>query len=79
MAVALRDRPVLQFPQPEGISVVSWDSSNGTVTDAFKPGQVPGASSGTIGGGGGGTVMSDAPGGGGTVHGGVDSSLGGLY
>ena len=79
MAVALRDRPVLQFPQPEGISVVSWDSSNGTVTDAFKPGQGPGASSGTIGGGGGGTVMSDAPGGGGTVHGGVDSSLGGLY
>ena len=44
MAVALKDRPVLNFPQPPGVTMASWDSGDGMVTDAFKPGQMPGAS-----------------------------------
>lgn len=82
MAVALKDRPVLQFPQPEGVTLSSWESATGTVTDAFKPNQTPGGSSGSMGAGGGGgsgAVVSDAPGAGGTVHGGVDTTLPGLY
>jgi len=81
MAVALKDRPVLSFPQPPGVTMASWDSGAGTVTDAFKPDQVPGAS-GSIAGGFGGAPAADsttqvnAPG---SVHGGVDSSMGGLY
>ena len=78
MAVALKDRPVLQFPQPEGVVMSSWESATGTVTDAFKPNQTPGGSSGSMGGGSG-AVMSDTPGAGGTVHGGVDTTLPGLY
>jgi penicillin-binding protein 1A len=82
MAVALKGRPVLTFPQPPGVTMASWDSGSGTVTDAFKPDQVPGASH-PIGG----VVASDAmPQDGATsagttpaVHGGVDSSMGGLY
>lgn len=44
MAVALKNRPNLSFPMPPGVTMASWDSGSGTVTDAFKPGQVPGAS-----------------------------------
>jgi penicillin-binding protein 1A len=79
MAVALRDRPVLTFQQPPGVSMASWDSGYGTVTDAFKPDQLPGASApvgmgiGTVSGAEG---AAPAPG---TVHGGVDTTLGGLY
>jgi hypothetical protein len=51
MAVALKDRPVLQFPQPPGVTMGQWDSGSGMVTDAFKPDQVPGASDPLSGGG----------------------------
>jgi penicillin-binding protein 1A len=78
MAVALKDRPVLQFPQPEGVTLSGWESATGNVTDAFKPNQTPGGSSGSMGGGSG-AVVSDAPGAGGTVHGGVDTTMPGLY
>ena len=72
---------MLTFPVPHGVTMAAWESGRGTVTDAFKPGQVPGASGPTIGGGGGGGIAS---GGGdsaaaGTVHGGVDNTMGGLY
>ncbi|MBS0640318.1 MAG: PBP1A family penicillin-binding protein [Proteobacteria bacterium] len=80
MAVALQGRPVLSFPMPNGVTMASWESGRGTVTDAFKPGQTPGASGPTIGGGG--AVASGGEGGGGgstVVHGGVDTSMGGLY
>ena len=81
MAVALKDRPVLQFRQPDGVVMSSWDSGGGTVTDAFKVNQTPGASYSAGGGTGGGAggAASNAPSSGTAVHGGVDSSLGGLY
>ena len=44
MAVALKNRPVLKFPQPPGVTMAQWDTGSGVVTDAFKPDQVPGAS-----------------------------------
>ena len=79
MATALEGHPVLPFPQPPGVTLASWDSGRGTVTDAFKPDQVPGAS-GPVGGGYAGGPSADA---GDTApavaHGGVDSGLGGLY
>jgi penicillin-binding protein 1A len=76
MAVALKDRPVLTFPQPDGVSMAAWDSGNGQVTDAFRPGQTPGASGAFATGSG-----EDAPPGGSprTAAGGVDSTLPGLY
>jgi penicillin-binding protein 1A len=57
--------------------MAAWDSGAGMVTDAFKPDQVPGASR-PIGGvaAGSGGAPPDAPQ---TVHGGVDTSLGGIY
>jgi penicillin-binding protein 1A len=62
--------------------MASWDSGKGTVTDAFKADQAPGAS-GPMGGGVGvaSAPAEDAAGGSPTtvVHGGVDSGLGGLY
>jgi penicillin-binding protein 1A len=86
MVQALKGRPVLSFPQPPGVTMASWETGTGTVTDAFKPDQVPGgsgsyggaaaASASGGGGGGGGTTAVAAPG---TVSGGVDSALGGLY
>ncbi len=81
MATALQGRPVLNFPMPNGVTMAQWDSGHGTITDAFKPDQTPGASGSTIGGGGGGGVASssDSASGGGVVHGGVDASMGGLY
>ncbi len=44
MATALAGRPVLSFPMPPGVTMAQWQTSTGTVTDAFKPDQVPGAS-----------------------------------
>ena len=82
MAVALKNRPVLNFQQPPGVTMAQWDTGSGTVTDAFKPDQVPGASRPIGGGvapapaGPDGTTPADAAQ---PVHGGVDSSLGGLY
>jgi penicillin-binding protein 1A len=77
MAFALKDRPNLKFTQPPDITMASWDSGNGTVTDAFKPGQVPGAS-GPVDSA---TATADtASDGTPAPHAaGVDSSLGGLY
>ncbi len=84
MAAALKGRPALGFPMPPGVTMASWDSGTGRVTDAFKPGQVPGGSA-PLGGenpdllsGGAAearSVLSGGPG----AAGGVDSSLGGLY
>ena len=88
MLEALKDRPKLGFPVPDGVELKSWSSSRGMVTDAFKPDQVPGA--GRIAGepiaGGGerdqGLSASSAdaePVAGGGGSGGVDSGMGGLY
>ena len=44
MAVALKNRPVLQFQAPPGVTMAQWDTGSGVATDAFKPDQVPGAS-----------------------------------
>ncbi|HET8996591.1 MAG TPA: PBP1A family penicillin-binding protein [Acetobacteraceae bacterium] len=44
MVQALKGQPPVDFPQPPGVTLASWDSSRGTRTDAFKPGQTPGAS-----------------------------------
>jgi len=79
MATALAGRPVLSFPMPPGVTMAPWDSGRGMVTDAFKDGQIPGASA-PIGMG-----LASAPSADGTpslppvVHGGVDTSMGGLY
>jgi penicillin-binding protein 1A len=79
MAVALAGHPVLPFPMPAGLTMAPWDTGRGTVTDAFKADQIPGAS-GPIGIG-----VASAPSADGTpppptiVHGGVDNSMGGLY
>ena len=81
MAKALAGHPVLAFPMPAGVTMAQWDSGSGMVTDAFKDGQVPGASA-PIGGG---LGVASAPAPDGTpapapiVHGGVDNSMGGLY
>ena len=75
MAVALKDRPKLTFPMPDGLTMASWQSGGGTVTDAFKPGQEPGASVGIASADNGST----SPGGGTTASSGLDSGLGGLY
>ena len=80
MAAVLKNRPVLNFPQPEGVTMASWDTATGTVTDAFKPGQTPGASQpvgGMVADSGDGQAQPAATATGGTPS--VDSSLGGLY
>lgn len=77
-AAALANRPKLQFPVPDGVQLLAWDSGFGQVTDAFKTGQQPGASDGLIGGTGGqadpGLTASS-----GDLTVGVDSGMGGLY
>jgi penicillin-binding protein 1A len=79
MATALAGHPVLSFAMPPGVTMAPWDSGRGTVTDAFKAEQIPGASA-PIGMG-----LASAPSADGTppppsiVHGGVDNSMGGLY
>ena len=79
MAVALKSRPVINFVPPPGVTMASWDSGAGVVTDAFKPDQTPGASrpleSGPAGNDAAQQAGSTTP----AVQGGVDSSLGGLY
>jgi penicillin-binding protein 1A len=79
MQAALKGHPNLTFPMPDGLTMATWMPG---VTDAFKPGQTPGASGPTIGGGdapvdnSGVTASSSIGTGTGT---GVDSGLGGLY
>ena len=78
MAAALSGRPVLSFPVPAGVTLAPWDTGHGTVTDAFKADQAPGASAPT------GMGVASAPSPDGTqpppaARGGVDTSLGGLY
>jgi penicillin-binding protein 1A len=82
MARALQGRPVLNFPQPDGVTMAQWSDGERTVTDAFKPGQTPGASPPVDGGilaedGGTGPGGQPVPASGNA--GSVDSSLGGLY
>lgn len=80
MAVALANRPVLNFRMPPGLTMAQWQTGTGAVTDAFKPDQVPGAS-GPLGGGG--NVASASPGDGSATpaasQGSIASGLGGLY
>ena len=49
MAAVLRDRPVLDFRVPDGVTLASWGCGRHECVDAFKPDQSPGA--GGIGGG----------------------------
>jgi penicillin-binding protein 1A len=80
MAIALAGHPVLSFPMPPGVTMGQWQTATGTVTDAFKPDQVPGASGPAGGGGGGVPASADGSAAPPTiVHGGVDNSMGGLY
>jgi penicillin-binding protein 1A len=84
MANALRGRPNLKFVPPPDLTIASYDSGFGTVTDAFKPGQVPGASvpdaatAGATGDSAGGGIASgaSAPA---PAAAGVDAGMGGLY
>ncbi len=76
MALALKGHPNLKFVPPPGVTMASWDSGYGSVTDAFKPGQDPGASS--MYGGAASVDSSNSPGA--PPHAAaVDSGLGGLY
>ena len=83
MREALAKQPRLPFVVPPGVTMARWSGGGHQMTDAFKPGQVPGASTG----GGGGTLAADSGSGdlaaGGPTPGGssagVDSGLGGLY
>jgi penicillin-binding protein 1A len=81
MAFALKDRPAIQFPMPPGVTMAKWDSGSGTVTDAFKPDQVPGASGpiGTLPGDAAPATAAADDSGAPAPSGGVDSHLGGLY
>ena len=86
MTFALKDRPALQFAQPPGVTMGRWDTGSGMVTDAFKPGQNPGASDGVINGldiahSATAAAITDAaqPSAPRPVSGGVDSAMGGLY
>ncbi len=79
MALALAGRPVLSFPMPPGVTMAPWSTGSGTVIDAFKADQVPGASAPM------GMGLASAPSSDGSpapppiVHGGVDNTMGGLY
>ena len=82
MAVALKNRPVLNFQAPPGVTMAQWDSGSGMVTDAFKPDQVPGGSrplGGAVAGGSSGGGDATQAGATQSVSGGSDSGLGGLY
>jgi penicillin-binding protein 1A len=68
------------------VTMGQWDSGSGMVTDAFKPGQVPGASGPLTAGAdiSHSVAAASASDGTGTsasrpVSGGVDSAMGGLY
>jgi len=43
MKAALRDRPVLDFRLPDGVSLARWGCGRHECVDAFKPDQVPGS------------------------------------
>jgi penicillin-binding protein 1A len=81
MAIALKDRPVLQFTQPDGITMAAWDTGFGRRTDAFKPGQEPGASSSLLAGDQTTTASSDNTATLGVKSGpdNLDTNMGGLY
>jgi penicillin-binding protein 1A len=81
MAYALRDRPKLEFPVPDGVTLASWSAGGHRVVDAFKPGQEPGVSTSDAGDAAAAALPADqqppaASNGSGT---GVDSGMGGLY
>jgi penicillin-binding protein 1A len=80
MAVALKNRPKLTFLPPAGVTLASYDSDFGSVTDAFKTGQEPGAS-GPVDGAPAAAADADASASGTPQPSaaGVDSGLGGLY
>jgi penicillin-binding protein 1A len=78
MAVALKSRPNLKFIVPPGVTMASWDYAGTTSTDAFKPGQEPGASQ-RIAGPSAPSVASDTPTTPRPAPGGVDTTMGGLY
>jgi penicillin-binding protein 1A len=73
MAAALKGRPALKFAPPPDLTVASYEGGFGTITDAFKSGQTPGASGRAEGGG---PATAAAPA---SAAPGVDSSMGGLY
>jgi penicillin-binding protein 1A len=79
MAQALAGRPVLSFPVPPGVTLAQWDTGSGSVTDAFKPDQMPGASGPVITGFEAPAVADGSAAAAPVVHGGIDNSLGGLY
>ena len=78
MAAALKTRPNLKFIPPAGVTMASWDSGAGPTTDAFKPGQEPGAS-GPLGGLPAGAVDASSQSGSPQASAAVDTGLGGLY
>jgi penicillin-binding protein 1A len=45
MKAALADTPKLDFRVPDGLSLVRYNTGQGTTVDAFKPGQEPGLTS----------------------------------
>jgi penicillin-binding protein 1A len=80
MAAALQNRPNLTFTPPPGVTLSTWDSGFGQVTDAFKPGQQPGVSAPAGDGGVADAPPDSTPTSGSAPHAaGVDSGLGGLY
>jgi penicillin-binding protein 1A len=80
MTAAQQGRPALRFVPPPGVTMASWETPTGPVTDAFKPGQEPGASAALIGvAAAGASIGSDGTPGARPAAGGVDSALGGLY
>ncbi|MCP1230184.1 penicillin-binding protein 1A [Acetobacter indonesiensis] len=44
MKTATDGRPKLDFPVPEGLTLVRYDTGRGVAIDAFKPDQIPGVS-----------------------------------
>ena len=78
MMTALKDHPVLSFAQPDGVTMARWDTGWGSVTDAFKPDQSPGAST-PVGGWTASAENEDGAAIRGAPAGGVDSGMGGLY
>jgi penicillin-binding protein 1A len=44
MKAVLADRPMLDFPMPQGVTLARYDTGMGMAVDAFKPDQVPGIS-----------------------------------
>lgn len=44
MKTAFEGYPKLDFPVPEGVTLVRYDTGRGVAIDAFKPDQIPGVS-----------------------------------